>query len=392
MENRIRLFYAAGPGDVIGTYRFWKQKQEDPSLLGIADSAQFYDIVVDKKAEALVIASCPRVDEIEDGAFHIKHLPKKSGTGILYHFNLILYGLRICYEAIRFQADVAIIEEGTSHWFIWGILHLFNIKIIPSLKCVLWPQFEPISQKQKILNFMNRSFFRRKVQSIVSMSPDIDKEINWLTSNLHPPIFHFLPVYKKDVFDAIPPPDYSKKPFVVLFIGRIETYKGVFDLLTVAKHLKQHRDLHFYFCGTGTQLTQLKEQIAAENLSETCDVFGHCDRTKLQEILSQSHVVVAPTRTSFSEGFCMVISEGILAGRPVVTSKVCPGMSTVIPAVCEAIPNDPLSYERAVLKLYEDPAFYREKQQACVPLKSQFYDMKKSWKNAIASALEFMKK
>lgn len=384
-KEPLKIFYAAGPGDVIGTYRFWKQMQQDPALLGLTDSGQFYDLVMELGAKAMVVASCPRIDKVEEEPFTIKHIPKEKGTGLLYHLYHIGYGLRICYEALRFKSDVAVIEEGTSHWFIFNLLHFFGIAIIPSLKCVLWPQFLPLSPKQKILNFCNRTFFRKKTLAILTMSSVISDQINKLAGSNPPPLFPFFPVYMKSTFTDIPPPNIKTRPFSILYIGRMEEFKGIFDLLEIAKKFKAMNleDIHFHFCGNGSATSQFENKIQSEELSATCHYHGYCEREKLKTLLGTAHVVIAPTRTSFVEGFCMVVVEGVLAKRPVITSVVCPALETVRPAALEANPDNSESYAMAILSLYRNPDLYQEKQAACLQVGEQFYVMTHSWQAAL---------
>src|SRR5262249_54990964 len=150
------------------------------------------------------------------------------------------YGLKMCREAIKFKADVAVIEEGTTHWFVWKLLSLFKIKTIASLKCTLWPIYFKLNQKQKILNFLNRSFFKNHTSALVSISQAINDQILHLTGSHHPPIYLFYPVYKKEIFARIPPPDYTHRPFRVLFVGRMIGYKGIFDVLEIAKRFQKN--------------------------------------------------------------------------------------------------------------------------------------------------------
>ena len=43
-QRPLRIVYAAGPGDVVGTYRHWKEGRDDPSQVAITYSGQFYDL------------------------------------------------------------------------------------------------------------------------------------------------------------------------------------------------------------------------------------------------------------------------------------------------------------------------------------------------------------
>jgi glycogen synthase len=386
----LRIIYAAGPGDIIGTYRYWKKKQEDPSIPGLTDSGQFYDLVQELgDIKALVVSSCPCKDLVNEAPFTLKHIPKKQRSGLFYHISQVTYGLRICFEAICFKASIAVIEEGTSHWFVWNLLYLFNIEVIPSLKCTLWPEFQPLSFKQKVLNYIDRSFFKKKVKAILSMSGVINQQIATLTNFKHPPIFNFLPIYQRKMFDNILLPNPQQRPFNILYIGRIETCKGVFDVLEIAKIFRKKKleEIKFIFCGQGSSYEELSSKIISYNLTEVCRLEGYCDREKLKKNLEKSHVVIVPSRTSFGEGYCMVVVEGVLAGRPVITSKVCPALYDVLPAVCETEPDHFESYAAAILELYSSPNFYQIKQKACSQVSEPFYDINNAWKVALKKAI-----
>src|SRR6185437_9977736 len=48
--------------------------------------------------------------------------------------------------------------------------------------------------------------------------------------------------------------------------------------------------------------------------------------------------------TDFIEGFNKVVAEGILAGKPVITSSVCPALEYVADGIVEVPPNDTQAY------------------------------------------------
>ena len=78
MATRLRLFYAAGPGNIIGTYRHWKNGQDDPSQVVLTYSGQFYDVCRELDARAYVIATCPIPGHIVDGNFRIRQLTQPT--------------------------------------------------------------------------------------------------------------------------------------------------------------------------------------------------------------------------------------------------------------------------------------------------------------------------
>src|SRR5438874_1190332 len=123
MPAPLRIFYAAGPGDVIGTYRHWKQGRDDPSQVAITYSAQFYSLCQELGAEGYVLSFCPRRGRVREGLLRIEHrrLRWERGPASLYHLGQVWYGLRMALSAARFGADVAIISGGT-HWFMLGLI------------------------------------------------------------------------------------------------------------------------------------------------------------------------------------------------------------------------------------------------------------------------------
>ena len=75
--------------------------------------------------------------------------------------------------------------------------------------------------------------------------------------------------------------------------------------------------------------------------------------------MSASHACIVPTRTNYEAGFEMTCSEAILAGRPLVTSKVCPALDYLRDASIEATPDDAASYRDAIVKPQRRPGALR---------------------------------
>ena len=83
---------------------------------------------------------------------------------------------------------------------------------------------------------------------------------------------------------------------------------------------------------------------------------------RLSAVLASSHAVIVPTTSRFEEGFNMVCAEAIFAGRPVITSPVCPALEYVREAAVQVPPDNIEKYCQAILKLYDDQEFYEQKQ------------------------------
>jgi glycosyltransferase involved in cell wall biosynthesis len=387
----MRLLYAAGPGDIIGTFRHWREGRDDPGQVAMTYSGQFYDVCKGLGAEGYAIASHPRREFVRDGAFRVEHrpIPFTRAAPPLYHLGQLLSAWRMIISAIRFRADALVICDGTCHWFALRALPWLGVRVIPTMHCMFWPRSaSPPGRVKRMLNRLDLPFWRSSASSVLSASSDITCQLDELTNGAHAPTIQFLPTYRPGTFESEPPPS-ERRPFRVLFAGRIEAYKGVFDLLEIARRFAQsgRTEIEFDLCGAGSAIEPLKSRVKELGLCERFRVHGHCDRPKMREMFRRSHVLIVPTTTDFAEGFNQVVVEGVLAGRPVITSSVCPALDYVRDAVLEVPPDDVDAYQNAIVTLLDDQNLYETKRRACLALQSQFYDPARGWAAALREAL-----
>jgi glycogen synthase len=382
-DNRaLRILYAAGPGDIIGTYEYWVKGQDDPSQVAVTYSSQFYELCNHLNVKAYVISSSSRSDYWRNEQFILENRPNpfQSASGIWYHLGQITYGLWLVWSAIRFRSKVVIADSGSTYWFALSVLGWVGVRVIPSLHCVLWLKHGQPRLAERLVLKLSRRFFAKDCAAVVAVSKDIADQVGQLTQGARS-VVEFLPTYRPTEFAEVAEPDGERSPFRVLFAGRVERNKGVFDLLDIAKRFaaEGQRNIVFEVCGDGSALGELLYAVAEAGLSENFRCHGHCQKAQMRERLSQSHVVIVPTRTEFVEGFNQVIAEAILVGRPVITSSVCPALSYVKAAAVEVPPDDVRAYGDAILKLRDDREFYQQKRQSCLGLQAPFYDPAQSW-------------
>ncbi len=398
-HNPLRIVYAAGPGDVAGTYGYWRDGQDDPTQVAMTCSGMFYDLCRANGDMGYVIASNRRPARIVNKTFLIEHRPIRflQSAAVLYHLGQVWSGLRLLVSAVRYRADAAVVVEGSTHWFMLGLFRYFGIAVIPSLHCVLWPKFRQTGRKPNWVSRTIRSlscrFFAKTRSGILVMSSDIAAQVREVSDGKARNIVSFLPTYKASAFDGIQPCDPEQRPFRVLFAGRVETNKGVFDLLNIAKRFAAagRSEIEFDLCGTGGALESLKQQAAAAGVQARFRCHGHCERSTMREMYSKSHVVIVPTRTDFVEGFNQVIAEAVLAGRPVITSAVCPALEYVRGAAIEVAPDDENAYGDAILSLCDNPALLTEKLAACTKFREQFLDLGNAWNANLRLLLEHVR-
>ena len=107
----------------------------------------------------------------------------------------------------------------------------------------------------------------------------------------------------------------------LLFVGRLEEAKGVFELLTIATELKK-KNFNFVIdiVGGGDLYNSLFDIIKAEGLSKHIVIHGQVsDGNKLKLIYDNANIFVFP---SHHEGFPRVLYEAMASGLPIFTTFV----------------------------------------------------------------------
>jgi glycogen synthase len=391
--RKIRIAYLSGPCDAPAVYREWREHgQQD--YFGTDFMKQFLQLAEDLDAESYVITSrAGEYNEQRCERFIFDNYPNPIGLkGAMYHLAFLPWFARIVPKIIRFKPDVLIATENASYWFLLTPLRWFGIPIIPSFHPVPWPQFAPRKLSSRVLWQLNRFLILKHLKAIVVISNAITRELSGLLGPdlLRIEVLRHLPSYSPVQFDSLPPPDIaSQPPFRVFFIGRIETNKGIYDLVEIARRLEGKRKGQFRFdiCGGGGELDNLPKRIAELDLQNIVLCHGYCSADKVKLLLGLSHVVIVPSRSDFDAGFEMVCAEAILANRPLIASAVCPALEDLRAASIEVQPDNVDQYCEAIIRLSDEHELYLEKQTACMALHQPFYDPKNSWAAKIKEAL-----
>ena len=102
----------------------------------------------------------------------------------------------------------------------------------------------------------------------------------------------------------------------VLFIGRLEHYKGIFDVIEVAKRLPK---IPFRIVGTGSQEKNLRDMIAQLGLTNV-EMTGNQTRQQVLEHLAWAKMSLVPSR--WHETFGLTAAESMAAGVPVIVTNM----------------------------------------------------------------------
>jgi hypothetical protein len=125
----FRIFHATVAGDIINAHGCWRRNEHCPTEVSITFSSQFEQFCEEIGAEAYIVSTHPRKDFLKDDAFTLEHRPKPrpGARGLMYHLAEITYGLGLLATAIRFRADVAVMDSGSTYYFLTTLFRLFGI-------------------------------------------------------------------------------------------------------------------------------------------------------------------------------------------------------------------------------------------------------------------------
>lgn len=118
----------------------------------------------------------------------------------------------------------------------------------------------------------------------------------------------------------------NRKEFTILFSGRLEIYKGVYEIIYAAKLLLADQDLknyliQFVFVGNGTEkekLLALEKKLHIQKYIKHKNV-SYGDMPKMYQ---EANIFLAPSKPTFTyqEQYCTALLEAQAAGLPIVTT------------------------------------------------------------------------
>lgn len=358
---------------------------DDPSQMSVTFSSELEEFCRSANCRAYVIASRSPRAEIADDGFIIEHRPKESGRGLRYHLAEIRYGLSLLRSAIWFRAHYAVVQSGTTHYFVLALFRICGIRVIPVLHNTLWPAgYRPRSGARALVTTLDGVFFKWFATATICVSPECRRQVEEIAGFRHGPIREIRPQFNPGLFAVSDPPK-DPAPFRLIYCGRITRDKGVFDLLAIMEEVDRRLPgrVELDICGGGPDLDELRHQHAALELGDSVRILGRVEPAELRKAVKLSHAAIVPTRSEFPEGLAMSAIEPVLLGRPVITNPVVPALEILRDACLVAKPDDVLSYADAIVSLVESPELYGQLVAACRRLREMFFDRSQSFRAAL---------
>jgi len=382
----MKLFTALGPGDIVAAHRAQLSGDATAGETSIIFSGQVVEFCQAQGIELLALSCNQRRDTIQDGRSQLENRPRwcEKCSGVRYHLSRIWYAVYLAMRAWRFGADLAVIDSGTAHYFAFALFGFFQIPVAINFHNTLWPNgFEPKGRIARLILALDAWFFRHVTFATAGVSPECGRQVRQLAGS-QVPYLEYRTQYRCEEFQ-FRRADSDRNPFRVIYVGRIERNKGVFDIAAIAQSLRgrSRGRISFDLCGHGGALQELRAIVAKQGLDDVVHVHGRVPRSKLFELLERAHAVIVPTRSDFCEGLPAVCAEAVLCGLPIVTSRLSNAIPLLSPAIMEAEPENIESFANAVLRLAEDRDEYDELSRACPGLAQQFCDRSQSYPAAL---------
>lgn len=390
-KDRPRILYIPGPGDVFGTYGWWRKGRIDPNNPSIPYSHQVYDLAAEFGAELCVISQ----KELGEGenyfnfdSISFRHMEPRSWRGALYHAGQILDAMRIYRCAKSIDADIVICQKTFLHY--WPLMGLSksNIKVIISLHNTFWP----ISRRKRIGDFalacLNRSAFLG-FDRVICVSDSVRRQVLENFGRKARPVFRQYPQYILNFRDESGVGVVGRQGIKnILYSGRVEKRKGVYSLLSAfAKLADSNPGVKLTYVGGGSCLEDLREEARKNGIEDIVDIIGPQSGERVFEIIRASDLLVCPTGGGFSEGLAKTPIEAAICGVPSLMTSAVPA-ADVLGDAARVVPVDDSDALFAAMKeLADNPDLLSKMAAATKNCVEPFFDREKSLQAELRRAL-----
>lgn len=387
----LRVLASDGHHGLLASFREWCDGRDVSNTTGVAFSHQLFDALTEVNATATVLAQQPDAGRASARGITVEQTGRVlfGRSSIDYHREVLAMAYSVMARARRERADVIMTVGYPPPGLMLPLLHA-GYSVVVTHHCVLWPKFEEPSLTQRVMLPLDARAYQHPRCFVLAVSDDVVSQVEKVRNGKGQPITRFFPLFRRDLFSRIPPVDPTAPRLRAGFIGRLEPYKGIFDLLDAVGTLRDHGILvELDYCGDGSARAGLIERIERLGLQKQVICHGWCDQAQLAEIIGRTHVVVAPTRSDFVEGFNMVVVEALLAQRPVITSRVCPALEYVRgPGTVEVRVGDVADLARALQHFAIDRSSLLHAAMNSSDSAACFLEPKYSYKAAVVEVLQ----
>jgi glycogen synthase len=390
----LRLFCAVGPGDAAADLLDWSSGKESDESIAKTYTSELFEFCKQERVELLAISSNSRRAATSVSGIRAVNISKgRPRSGIGFHLQSCLYGLRLLLLALRFRADVCIIDSGTTKWWVLPLFRLIGVQVIVKLHNAFWAKGHV---PRKLAWFWCYCTITAPLNlclhSLMAVSSECLLQAKLLRVR-RKRMVSFLPQFSGIQLRASAVTGYisqnQQRPFHVLFLGRLEISKGT-ELLLEASQLclaQGHSDILITFYGEGGNSAALRRFVEQRGLSDIVRLDGWKSSKHLIEALGKCDVVVMPTTSEFPEALGKSLIEAALLKVAVIATRVVPATG-LLGSSCLVIPEDDArNLADAILLLKSDPLLLNRLQVGSEAERSVFFNPQRGLGAALAKVL-----
>ena len=242
-------------------------------------------------------------------------------------FMLILQFYIVFFRMVIYRPNRIICgQSGPMLWFSYILSKLFNAPWIHSRHNRVT---NPRASIHSILKEAIDRYCIHRAQAVICHGPYLKRQLLDIGVNIER-IYEFDVGFSDFLKQANSLPGGSCKlsqtstPFV-LYVGRMERCKGIFDILNAQEaRLKHHAGIGLVYAGGGSDLKRLVGEVTRKGLTQKVAILGKVNRNHLPATIKAAKIMIVATRTDFPEGRCMAAMEGLALGIPVVAPDFGP--------------------------------------------------------------------
>ncbi|MCC5971109.1 MAG: glycosyltransferase family 4 protein [Pararhodobacter sp.] len=386
-NEALRIAFHAGPGDAAGSFDHWMTGEHDPRVPLMAYSTQFYTLIDRIDADATIVTEPPHQPEHSHPRFQFAPIARdRTKRRLGWHLEHNLYARRFVAEMRRIRPHVVVMGIDFPFWAYTALPR--DTAVIISIHNTFWPMGRRSKDARSRLKLALAGRGLRRMTSAVCTSPECARQLAALTGRQAGQDAGFFVEMPQLPDTRLPPVRLREAAKNMLFLGRIEANKGVFDLLAAFCNIAgRHSDINLTFAGTGSAGPALQEAIAATPHAGRIQFPGQLSADGVLTALQAADLLICPTRSSFNEGLALVVLDAAAAGVPSLASSVVPAQE-LVPDACAVFPADDTdALQKTLDHLVSDHTAYQALVTGTAPARAQVLDRTHSWGSQLARAM-----
>jgi len=260
-------------------------------------------------------------NDIELFHFRVKY----GDNDCLANFNVLHKGLKISTiprVSSKFISYVRAYTFGISRLLKNNFLYLFypnSFYILVFFAILFRKPYGLYVRGEKGIDSGISKYFFKHASVVLTISPKFTELINQLGCKAE----SIMPMMEYSIKDIVENREYCfKEIYNLLFLGRLEYAKGIFDLVNAINLLirKGIKNIKLDIVGDGPDAVAVKEKVKEMALCDYIKFHGSVyERARIMIFYRNADIFILPTH---HEGFPRVLYEAMIFGTPIITTFV----------------------------------------------------------------------